>query len=106
MSKRKRKHGIFSVANEAVEMIQTSEQKEYKGKPIVEALEIVFNQMRVAGNRPRTIDSYEYIFKQFVEISGIEYVEEINIDSIYNYLGSIDVSQRTKLIRLKSTSGS
>ncbi|WP_144788942.1 site-specific integrase [Lysinibacillus fusiformis] len=103
MSNRKRKHGIFSVADEVVEMIQTSEQEEYKGKAIAEALETIFNQMRVAGNRPRTIDSYEYIFKQFVEINDIKYVEEINIDSIYNYLGSIDVSQRTKLIRLKST---
>lgn len=59
--------------------------------------------MKVAGNRPRTIESYEYIFKQFVQMNGIEYVEQINIDSIYNYLGSLDVSQRTKLIRLKST---
>ena len=82
MSNRKRKHGIFSVSDEAVEMIQTSEQEEHKGKPIAEALETIFNQMRVAGNRPRTIDSYEYIFKQFVEISDIKYVEEINIDSI------------------------
>ncbi len=34
----------------------------------------VFNQMRIAGNRPRTIESYEYIFKQFVEVCRIEYV--------------------------------
>lgn len=103
MSIRKRKHGIFAVGSEAVDMIQTEEQKKLKGKPIAEATNTIFNQMRVAGNRPRTIDSYEYIFKQFVDINGIEYVEEINIDSIYNYLGSIAVSQRTKLIRLKST---
>ncbi|EKU42067.1 site-specific tyrosine recombinase XerD [Lysinibacillus fusiformis ZB2] len=105
MSNRKRKHGIFAVSNEAVEMIQVEEvqQQKVKGKPIVEALETIFNQMRVAGNRPRTIESYTYIFNQFVEVNNIEYVEEINIDSIYNYLGSLDVSQRTKLIRLKST---
>lgn len=104
MSNRKRKHGIFSVDNEAIEMIQTQEvQQKSKGKQIIEALETVFNQMRTAGNRQRTIESYEYIFKQFVNINDIEYVEEINIDSIYNYLGSIDVSQCTKLIRLKST---
>ncbi|MEK4701019.1 hypothetical protein MKX47_15785 [Solibacillus sp. FSL R7-0668] len=105
MSNRKRKHGIFSVSREAVEMIQAEESQQQKptGKPIAEALETVFNQMKVAGNRPRTIESYEYIFKQFVQMNGIEYVEQINIDSIYNYLGSLDVSQRTKLIRLKST---
>lgn len=59
--------------------------------------------MKVAGNRPRTIENYSYIFNQFVEMNNIEYVEEININSIYNYLGSLDVSQRTNLIRLKST---
>lgn len=105
MSSRKRKHGIFAVSNEAVEMIQAEEIQQQKptGKPIAEALETVFTQMRIAGNRPRTIESYEYIFKQFVQMNSIEYVEQINIDSIYNYLGSLDVSQRTKLIRLKST---
>ncbi|MFZ4202628.1 MULTISPECIES: hypothetical protein [Lysinibacillus] len=104
MSNRKRKHGIFAVSSEAVEMIQTEEMQQQKltGKPIEEALATVFNQMKVAGNRPRTIESYEYIFKQFVQINGIEFVEQINIDSIYNYLGALDVSQRTKLIRLKS----
>lgn len=104
MSNRKRKHGIFAVSSEAVEMIQVEEaQQKSKGKPIAEALNTVFNQMEVAGNRPRTIESYSYIFNQFVEMNNLEYVEEINIGSIYNYLGSLDVSQRTKLIRLKST---
>ena len=49
-----------------------------------------------------TIDNCEYIFKQFVEINDIACVEEIKIDSIYNYLSSIDASQRDALIRLKS----
>lgn len=75
-------------------MIQTQEvQQKSEGKPVDEALESVFNQMRIAGNRLRTIDSYKYIFKQFLGVNGIEYVEENNLDSIYNYLGSIDVSQ-------------
>ena len=104
MSNNKRKHGIFAVGNDAVEMMQAQDtQVKRKSKTINEALEIIFNQMRIAGNRPRTIDSYKYIFNQFVEVNSIEYIEEINIDSIYNYLGSIDVSQSTKLIRLKST---
>ncbi|RPJ97401.1 site-specific integrase [Rummeliibacillus sp. TYF005] len=66
------------------------------------ALETVFKQMKIGGNRERTIQSYDYIFKQFIEINKLEYVEEITIDSIYHYLDSIEVSQRTKLIRLKS----
>lgn len=66
------------------------------------ALDTVFNQMRIAGNRPRTIDSYDYIFKQFVEVCSIEYVEDVNIEKLYHYLDVIDVQPATKLIRLKS----
>ncbi len=58
--------------------------------------------MRIAGNRPRTIESYEYIFNQFVEVTQIEYVEDINIDKLYHYLDVLDVQPATKLIRLKS----
>lgn len=45
MSSRKRKHGIFAVSSEAVEMIQVEEIQQQKptGKPIAEALETVFN---------------------------------------------------------------
>lgn len=39
--------------------------------------------MRITGNRARTIESYEYIFKQFVEVCRIEYVEDINLDKRY-----------------------
>lgn len=37
--------------------------------------------MNVAGNRPRTIDSYDYIFRGFYEANKIFYVEEITIDT-------------------------
>lgn len=82
MFSRKRKHDNFSVSSEAVEMIQIEEIQQQKPtrKAIVEALETVFNQMKVVGNRPRKIESYEYIFKQFVQMNGIEYVEQIKID--------------------------
>ena len=70
MSNWKRKHGILAVDSEVIGMIQTSdEQQKSNGKPIVEALQTIFNQMKIAGNRPRTIDSYEYIFNQF---KGVE----------------------------------
>ena len=57
MSNRKRKHGIFAVSNEAVEMIRAEETKQQKptGKPIAEALVTVFNQMEVAGNGTATL---------------------------------------------------
>jgi site-specific recombinase XerD len=58
--------------------------------------------MRIAGNRIRTIESYDYIFNQFVQFNKLEYVEDITADSIYEYLGSLEVAQQTKLMRLKS----
>ena len=97
-----RKHGIFAVNKETVRRSQKNSEENKEGLLIVDALEIVFQQMRVAGNRQRTIESYHYIFKQFVEYNELEFVEDIAIDTIYNYLSSLQVTQQTKLIRLKS----
>lgn len=101
MSKR-RKHGIFAVSGDVIVM-PSKKNEERKGCILIlTALETVFNQMRIAGNRQRTIESYEYIFNQFVEVTHIEYVEDINIDNLYHYLDVLDVQPSTKLIRLKS----
>ena len=62
MSNRKRKHGIFAVNSDVV-LLSKSKDEEREGTHINIALETVFKQMRIAGNRPRTIESYEYIFK-------------------------------------------
>ncbi|MFB7160444.1 hypothetical protein [Lysinibacillus sp. NPDC056232] len=73
MSSRKRNHGIFTVDGEAVDMLQTQEvEQRRKGKSINEAIETIFNQMRIAGKRQPTIDSYEYIFMQFVKVNSVE----------------------------------
>lgn len=58
--------------------------------------------MRIGGNRIRTIESYDYIFNQFVQFNKLKYVEDIIAYSIYEYLGLLEVAQQTKLIRLKS----
>lgn len=101
MSNRKRKHGIFAVNSEVV-LLSNSKGEEREGTHISIALDTVFKQMRIAGNRPRTIESYEYIFKQFVEVCGIVVVEEIDLDKLYHYLDVLQVTPATKLIRLKS----
>ena len=41
-----------------------------------------------AGNRIRTIESYDYIFSQFVESTSTDFVEDLTVDNIYNYLDS------------------
>lgn len=99
---RNRKHGIFGVSSDVVVISKKQKVLRENDKEIREALENVFNQMRIAGNRQRTIDGYKYIFNQFVEVCHIEYVEDINIDNMYHYLDILEVKSSTKLIRLKS----
>ncbi|ANU21638.1 integrase [Planococcus plakortidis] len=85
-----------------VSISASGKDKENEGLTIVDALETVYQQMRISGNRPRTIESYKYIFNQFVDMTVLKYVEEITVDSIYHYLDALKVSASTKLIRLKS----
>ncbi len=96
-----RKRNIFAVDGDVV-VLANSKDERIGCTHISIALETVFKQMRIAGNRPRTIESYEYIFKQFVEVCRIEYVEDININKLYHYLDVLQVTPATKLIRLKS----
>ncbi len=102
MSKNGRRHGAFSVDPPDIEFSVKSEGRKRDGMPIKQALRLTFAQMEVTGRRQRTIGSYDYIFNDFIERTELEYVDEIDADSIYEYLGDLDVSPATKLIRLKS----
>ena len=75
-----RKHGVFAVSGDVVVISNKRNELRKNDKEIQKALETIFHQMRIAGNRPRTIESYAYIFQQFVEMCHIEYVEDFNID--------------------------
>ncbi|MGG0664853.1 site-specific integrase [Viridibacillus arvi] len=96
---RGRKHGVFAVPVEKETKMQA---KGEKGLAVEEALQTVFSQMRVSGNRDRTIESYEYIFTQFIGIAQLRFVEDITVYSIYMYLDALKVARETKRIRLKS----
>lgn len=98
-----RKHGVFAVNEDMVGSIPSSGSSKKSGSLTVgDALETIYQQMRISGNRPRTIESYKYIFNQFIEMTLLKHVDEITIDSIYHYLDALQVSPSTKLIRLKS----
>lgn len=99
---RSRKHGVFAVSGDVVAISNKRRELRKDDKEIQKALETIFHQMRIAGNRQRTIESYAYIFQQFVGMCHIEYVEDINIDKLYHYLDVLEVTPATKLIRLKS----
>lgn len=97
-----RKNGVFAVNSEAAVVSSKISDRKRDCLNLEIALDTVFQQMHVSGNRQRTIESYKYIFKQFISVNQLQYVEDITIDSIYHYLDSLDVKQTTKLIRLKS----
>lgn len=68
---------------------------------IEEALEQVVNQMELSGLRPRTILDYRRYVAALAETCNIRMLNEINAQSIYAYLTSLNVANSTKLIRLK-----
>lgn len=85
MANKKLKQGIFAVKGDVVALASGKEER-IDCTHIDFALETVFKQMRIAGNRPRTIEIYEYIFKQFVEVCRMEYVEDVELNKLYHYL--------------------
>lgn len=68
---------------------------------VSKALEVITRQMKVSGNRTRTIDDYVLHVNHFQTITKLEYVSDITADTIYHWLDSMDVSNQTKLTRLK-----
>ena len=56
MANRKQKHGIFAVISDVV-LLSSNKAEEREGTHISVALETIFKQMRIAGKRPRTIET-------------------------------------------------
>ncbi|ASS97499.1 integrase [Peribacillus simplex NBRC 15720 = DSM 1321] len=68
---------------------------------ITNALDVITRQMKVSGNRSRTISDYTLHVKHFRSITKVQYVSEITANTIYQWLDSMKVSNQTKLTRLK-----
>lgn len=102
MTKRK---GIFDVQIEnpfipKIEQIPKEEKRD--GIKIETALKTILRQLEAGGCRERTIYDYELIVNYFIRDTGIEYLEDITSDVIYNWLYSMtNVKPQTKLTRLK-----
>jgi len=43
--------------------------------------------MQVSGYRPRTLKDYDTILHNFTKSTGITYLEEVTVDTIYSWLG-------------------
>ncbi|MGG1417530.1 site-specific integrase [Bacillus subtilis] len=65
------------------------------------ALETITRQMKVSGNRSRTISDYVLHVEHFQRITNVQFVSDITAELIYKWLDSMDVSNQTKLTRLK-----
>lgn len=99
-----KKKGIFDVQidNPFIKKVQSKPKKVKRdGITIKKALEVVLRQLKASGSRERTIYDYETIVNYFIRDTGIEYLEDVTSDSMYNWLSMMDVKPQTKLTRLK-----
>ncbi|WP_182200397.1 tyrosine-type recombinase/integrase [Paraliobacillus salinarum] len=99
MTKRKPSLSVQSDLSDLFHEQLKSQNK--RGFPIEKALITVIKQMRATGLRPRTINDYELHVRHFIKVTDIQHVEEISADHIYEWLSSMNVSNQTKLTRLK-----
>lgn len=77
------------------------EKSDVDGLPIVTALSLVLRQMEISGLRPRTLSDYNLHITHFIKVTGTQVLEELTVEHIYKWLSSMDVSNQTKLTRLK-----
>ena len=98
------KTGVFDVELNLQDVLLSSKtvhQKKVDSMEIEKALETVIRQMRVTGFRSRTISDYNLHMTKFQQVTGVNYLDEITTDTIYEWLGSMNVKNSTKLVRLK-----
>ncbi|SOC02843.1 site-specific recombinase XerD [Ureibacillus xyleni] len=68
---------------------------------ILNALDVITRQMRVSGYRERTINDYMHHVQHFQSVTGVQFVSDITTNTIYKWLDGMNVSNQTKLTRLK-----
>lgn len=100
-----KKSGLFDIdlSNEEIEIIpQQSKITVNDSKLIEDALLIILQQMQTSGYRKRTMTDYETIVHNFQSTTNLNYLEGIKTEAIYRWLDSMNVSNQTKLTRLKA----
>lgn len=69
---------------------------------INKALNRILRQLKAVGYRPRTLEDYYKYVSDFMETTQLETLHEITNEHIYDWLSSMNVSNQTKLTRLKA----
>ncbi|MFF2175510.1 tyrosine-type recombinase/integrase [Lysinibacillus sp. NPDC058147] len=84
-------------------LVDVTEVKEgKKGIKVANALLIVKEQMRLSGVRKATVKEYIYTFNRLVEAMRIEFLYEITLEVIFNWLSKLgDISEVSKQNRLR-----
>ncbi|MGB6779751.1 MAG: site-specific integrase [Planococcus citreus] len=100
MSKRS---GVFDVAIDVRNLLEGEPLQKSKGSTMTaeKAITVITKQMQVSGFRERTIKDYRLHWNHFLTVTKLVYLTDITTEVIYSWLGSMDVSNQTKLTRLK-----
>ena len=99
MSKRT---GVFDVKLDLQNLVLGDNPKSKKKDMTIEkVLKTVSMQMRVSGLRERTISDYNLHVNHFSKVTKSIYLSDKTTNEIYEWLNSMEVSNGTKLIRLK-----
>lgn len=100
MSKRS---GVFDVQVDVSKLIRGEQEKQPERSlmTLEKAMRVIVRQMQVSGFRERTMKDYRLHWNHFAQITETTYLTEITADKIYAWLGSMEVSNQTKLTRLK-----
>ncbi|RXH52793.1 hypothetical protein D6T70_04190 [Kurthia gibsonii] len=96
--------GIINLDFDVGKIIETEKNEEEEKKhgiTIDQALEVIIRQMEVSGYRERTINDYKYYVNRLKNEANVVYLSDITINTLYNWLGQMDMKNETKLIRLK-----
>ncbi|WEZ17802.1 tyrosine-type recombinase/integrase [Bacillus safensis] len=84
-----------------ISLANTTVAVKEEGRDLDSVIEIITQQMKVSGYRERTITDYLNYMAQFRKATNVKYLEGVTTDAIYSWLNSMDVSNQTKLTRLK-----
>lgn len=68
---------------------------------IIYQLDRTIKQLKVMGYRERTLYDYRYHIEKYIEVTKVSLLSEMDKDSLLLYINHNNVSQSTKLIRLK-----
>lgn len=98
-----KKNPAFSVNEDLTGILSgiNSTAKRPQGLTVATALTQIKRDMESTGYRPRTVSDYDLHVRHFAEITDVVTLKEINVSHIYDWLASMNVSNQTKLTRLK-----